>query len=241
MGNPNANLVCAFQYWRKPYVTRYGSVLQREAHWTAQLARLDVANGTRRYVSGTYATRFNAPKTETKETLQFFENLASVPFRFVGFADEIAKSDYRYACGIRHKGWHTDDFCEETLRGCVFRLSHGRGFLIGYQESANDGFVVSLESIFPAGKEDNEQEKRDAAYAADSFAERAAEKEREYQEASNARFEYDELENELIDTSKGILTLQKLIAAEQKALSDIVAKREKLQNAFGSHQAWKDN
>lgn len=75
---------------------------------------------------------------------------------------------------IRHTGWFTDDYGTDTVRGVVFTLPGGRGFLAGY--SMGEGMASSLEyAIYESA--------RDAAYAADSLAENAAEREREYQDS----------------------------------------------------------
>lgn len=79
---------------------------------------------------------------------------------------------------IDHTGWHTDEFgISDTIRGLVFRLPHGRGFLAGWSmgegmASAVDGYVWESE--------------QDAARAADSMAESAAERQREYEERERA-------------------------------------------------------
>jgi len=64
-----------------------------------------------------------------KDNLRWVEDTAHL--RRVGYADEIAD--------IRHTGWFTDDFQEETYRGVVFRLTKLRGYLVGYEDPNNDG------------------------------------------------------------------------------------------------------
>lgn len=74
---------------------------------------------------------------------------------------------------IQHTGWFTDDECVEKIRGLVMRLPNGRGFLAGWSMGENMASVVDL-TIYP--------DAISAAYAADSLAELAAEREREYRE-----------------------------------------------------------
>lgn len=74
---------------------------------------------------------------------------------------------------LRHTGWFIDEFCDETYHGIVARLPGSRGFLAGW--SMGEGMITVLERYI---YEDIE----DAAHAADSIAENAAENERLYQE-----------------------------------------------------------
>lgn len=76
--------------------------------------------------------------------------------------------------GIRHTGWFTDESGHgETIRGIVFRLPNNRGYLAGWSMGENMASEVDCRVY---------DDETDAAYAADSFAERVAEKERDYQE-----------------------------------------------------------
>lgn len=84
---------------------------------------------------------------------------------------------------IDHTGWFTDDYgTGEKIRGVVFRLPHGRGFLAGWSmgegmASAVDGYVWEDEQA--------------AARAADDMAESAAEDQREYEERERAENDDD--------------------------------------------------
>lgn len=79
---------------------------------------------------------------------------------------------------IRHEGWYADpDMGGDTIRGIVFRLPHGRGFLAGH--SMGEGMATTIATVVYA-------EESSAAYAADRMAERAAEIEREWQESWRA-------------------------------------------------------
>ena len=82
---------------------------------------------------------------------------------------------------IRHKGWHTTPHGDgDTIRGVVFRLTHGRGFLAGY--SMGEGMASSVEySIYT--------EDVDAARAADEMARIAAEREMEACESEDCESE----------------------------------------------------
>lgn len=72
---------------------------------------------------------------------------------------------------IRHTGWYCDDDQCDTIRGIVAALPHGR-FLAGW--SMGEGMASTIDAnVYDTAEE--------AAYSADSMAERAAESEREYQ------------------------------------------------------------
>lgn len=74
---------------------------------------------------------------------------------------------------IRHTGWFCDDFQDEKIRGLVFRLPKGRGFLAGW--SMGEGMASEVAGDIHATEEE-------AAFTADSMAESAAEDERERRE-----------------------------------------------------------
>lgn len=86
--------------------------------------------------------------------------------RRVEYADDIS------GAGIRHRGWFCDEDQDQTIRGIVVRLTHGR-MLVGW--SMGEGMYASIEcdEIFT--------DEIEAAQRADELAESAAESEREYQ------------------------------------------------------------
>lgn len=125
------------------------------------------------------------------KNVRFVENV-SKGLRFVGFADEIARSEGSRA--IDHNGWYTDDvFQDETYRGVVYQLpSHGKGgtcFVYGYADPNNDDCALLAFDVTG--------DKLEAAKQADRFAEIFAEHEREYQEAWHAGRRCDDLSRRL--------------------------------------------
>lgn len=80
------------------------------------------------------------------------------------WADEIVN--------LRHTGWYCDEFQDQTIRGFVMRLPHDRGFLAGWSMGESMASEIELD-IYP--------DEHSAAYAADSLAECAAERQREYE------------------------------------------------------------
>ena len=78
------------------------------------------------------------------------------------------------ASRIGHSGWFTEEYGDgDKIRGVVFRLPRSRGFLVGW--SMGIGMASEIDCTIY-------EDETDAAYAADSMAEDAAEREREYQE-----------------------------------------------------------
>lgn len=133
-------------------------------------ARLEEA---RNPVCGPY---YHAPTPNNRKGIGFYLTDASgAPFGLRwAWADECEG-----AC-IRNTGWRCDAFGDQTIRGLVFRLPHGRGFLAGW--SMGENMASSLDYYIY-------QEEGDAARAADSMAESAADDEREYQETQNGEDE----------------------------------------------------
>lgn len=122
--------------------------------------------GLKRLTSGYY----HAPTPNNKTVIGFYLgcNSGGTPFRLrYKFADEIVN--------LRHNGWYCDIYGNQTIRGIVFTLPNRRGFVAGW--TMGEGMCASLDF-------DIYQTEEEAAYAADSIAERAAESEREYQESN---------------------------------------------------------
>lgn len=163
--------------------------------------------------------------------------------RCAGHADELTS--------LQHTGWYLDEFQEETARGVVYRLPHGR-FVAGYDFSYDGDPGATLD--FSATYDDAGE----AARVADSLAENAAEREREYQEVSNARFRFGELAEDISRARRAALALIAEIKAHGRFTDGICAalrsrlealreeiqeareKRERLQSDYGRHSAWAD-
>jgi hypothetical protein len=71
---------------------------------------------------------------------------------------------------IGHTGWFCDEYGDNTIRGLVMTLPHGRGFLAGWSMGA------SMASFVQSRVYDDEDS---AAFAADSLAEHVAQHERD--------------------------------------------------------------
>lgn len=142
----------------------------------------------------------------------WIENTKSAGLRFVAYADELTN--------IRHKGWFTNpNFFDEVLRGAVWQLPARNGaarFVAGYVDPNNEGAAfVDLNDIHEARGDNTEDAKRGAAYAADSLAERVAEREREYNEQWQAGARWADLGERLAELRRETLAF----IAELKTLA----------------------
>ena len=140
-------------------------------HWPRYLAHMACGpvalrkKWAGRKVCGEY---YHAPRPEKAGTGRgFYLDSDGQPFTRWQWADEVD------GVRINHTGWWTDEYGDsETIRGIVVSLPHGR-FLAGW--SMGEGMASTVDGyIYDSAS--------DAAYAADSMAESAAEDEREYQE-----------------------------------------------------------
>ena len=149
-----------FRAWRNRFPRGAASVILREIRARKPVPRTRPDSSGYRGMNG-------------KSVIQYWDRKSEVPFRFVGYADELARS-------IGHNGWYSDAHQDATLRGMVYRLPARDGearYLSGYEES-DSGSVVLYRDI--------ETDETDAARFADGLAERIAEDSREYSEAWQA-------------------------------------------------------
>jgi hypothetical protein len=135
-------------------------------------------------------------KPRTGKHVRWIESTERAGLRLVGFADEIARAE-GYPRSIDHTGWFTDPYGDSdgSMRGIVFRLPARDGasvYVYGYADPHNDGAALLCF--------DNDADSpMEAARYADSFAERHAEEEREYQVKEMAK----ERAAELRESAKG--------------------------------------
>lgn len=213
-----------------------------------EYARDDARNGKKRYPSSTYYNSVvNPPWKSGPIMLRWIERPESIGLRLVGFADEIS----RY---IDYNGWYTSKFWDKTLRGIVFQWPSRHGverYVYGYADPDNEGAAALCFAVT--------DDKNDAAYSADSIAEYAAGEEREYQAASSARLQFDELASDISNTRKAALRLIAELKAKRRALCDAPAiiaalrsdikhkldsireareRRATLENEFSYHVGW---
>lgn len=144
---------------------------------------------------------YHAPTPDGAKGRGFYLDSEGMPGLRWQWADETE------GAGIGHTGWFCDDIESETIRGVVFRLPRGRGFLAGWSMGEGMASSVDYSPIF-----DNAA---DAAACADSMAESAAESEREYQARENEKAEALALAE--LDVEEKTAELEKAIALRHRS------------------------
>lgn len=143
--------------------------------YVATLPKGSKAKRLERYKSASCGPYYHAPKPVepgSDHGTGFYLNTDGMPGMRWTWCDEVE------GVTIRHTGWFADtDGHGDKIRGIVFRLPSGRGFLAGY--SMGDG----MSSGINCHVHDTEVL---AAYAADDEAQYVAEKNRDYQEEQEA-------------------------------------------------------
>ena len=156
--------------------------------------------------------------------------------------------------GIRHTGWFTTPFQDSTCYGALFLLPGKRGkcrIVAGYAMGEGDGYTVNLATVWTCTPDDLPDELASMAGFADSMAERAADREMDYQCAWQAGQLYAEKAAEVSEARKALLellasrrkpaamSLATVKAAAKRLLSDICAAREAMREAAeGAHRTF---
>lgn len=141
-------------------------------------------------------------------------------------------------------GWYTNDEGESykdgsgLIWGVVASLSHGR-YLAGYQDGGSDAGPTLSAEIFT--------DESDAAYAADSMAERAAEREREYNGAwrmgrdwADAHEQEHELRREFLAIAPHRTGLDCPIARLMRQIVDDIAESRRQRDDLADPLRWSD-
>lgn len=157
-----------------PHVQRFAFAGFQWPRYVATLTPLSSLRKKRemRKVCGGY---YHTPKPNSNNGRGFYLDGAGQPFTRWQWADDVDTS-------IRHTGWFCDEYGDgDKIRGIVVLLPHGR-FMAGW--SMGKGMASTIEpDIFDDAVE--------AARAADSIAENAADREREYQAQQETENEED--------------------------------------------------
>ena len=137
--------------------------------FVAVLPKGSTAKRLERYKNPMTGPYYHAPKPVGRDHGHgFYLDDAGMPGLRWQWCDEV--SDVR----IKHTGWFCDEFgISDKIRGLVFTLPKGRGFLAGWSMGESMASGVECEVYETA---------REAAYAADSIAENVAERQREFEE-----------------------------------------------------------
>lgn len=191
----NTDLYNTYRHFR---MTTHDDARISPAHAALAAARKGLSKG--------YAYRVETPWKPVLSGVmgkrRWFAETAPAGFRWVGWADDLDRS-------IHHKGWFLSDdpIMGEVYRGAVWRLPHGR-LVAGFVDTRNDGACIEL---------DTAEDERTAAGWGDRTAEMMAEEECDYQRVASARFEHDELGEELAEHRRSFLALRKASKAQRRA------------------------
>lgn len=184
-----------------------------------RLARLEAyrCHGADAYRVANFSSGWNRESNGKR----WIESAEGAGLRVAGYADELTR--------IRHKGWYSDSSEGATgslYRGIVLQLparDNVAQFLAGYEDSNSDGILVDCSTIYTAGL-DADEAKHDAALASDSFAEREAEKAREYDEAWQAGSRYARIKEDIASERARVKALvSEVKLARQASLFDEAA------------------
>ncbi len=139
-------------------------------------------------ICGPYYQEAPVPATAGAQSAFFYHESDFMPGLRWKYADEVIR--------LYHRGWFCDDYQDETIRGLVFRLPHGRGFLPAWTMGAKMASSIDYDRGSVCDTEE------DGARMADGMAERAAEREREYQAAEEVKRREEEERAELLSTGE---------------------------------------
>ena len=167
---------------------RYYRARAYRAKDALERARADLDKGKKRY--GACSRTISYERRNTKS--EGFLSNAKGTLRLT-YCDDAKDTS------INHTGWFTDPYQDGKMRGVVVQLSRNRYFP-GYEPSNDDAGILIDWS-------DCRDNMRDAAYAADGFAETNAEEEREYQTAWSAGSLFAQLGEDMTRERQSILEL----------------------------------
>lgn len=159
--------------------------------WTLPRGKL-AKRLARRKANNECSDYYHAPRPNSSNTERgFYLDSDGQGFERWEWADDVIS--------LRHTGWYTDEYCEDKMRGIVVRLNRGRGFLAGWSMGEGMASTVDTGTVF--------DDVRDAALCADSMAENAAEREREYQQRERERMDAEEADESLSQSEEEYRTV----------------------------------
>lgn len=165
------------------------SLWTQRAYLSIEAARRDLATGKTRYkpyrsngkpYAGNWQPADDSESRYKNDSRAYYAPAWPQGWRDIGSAYDIARRDGSRA--IDHQGWYLDStFQDETCAGYVLQLPARNGvplYVPGISDTASDGVT-----FWPLDRYESPIE---AAIASDGYAERYAEREREYQDAWRA-------------------------------------------------------
>lgn len=241
------NLINAYRYARQQ-----GS----RAAYAFKQAKEDAAAGKKRYPKSgkPYFGNWQSLDSMTRyHNRAFYMDSFPPEWRNLGNVGEIRDESCRRGRIVDHNGWYCDEFQDSTVYGVVLQFPARNGecqYFPGIVWTGSDGVTC-----YPLDRYDNI---KDCARAADSIAEKLGEQEREYQEAWRAGNDATELEKQIKEDRRTILTtirnakrdldidaaIWRLVKDEVSSLLDDIyearKKRDKLCDTYGRHEGFKE-
>lgn len=206
------------------------------------------------HVGGSWQDPAELSRFESSQSRRYYVDNWPAGWRDQGTAEEVSRREgSRY---IDHSGWFCDAHGEETVIGHVLQIPARDGkpqYVPGISWSDQEGVT-----IWPL---DRHAEPLEAARAADQYAKYAAEEQREWAEANNARLEFDEAADSLAvlrrdrralrqelaamhgQRGPGFTVARKhiaeMLAASRRDSDKLQARREELAECFDHTDGWK--
>jgi hypothetical protein len=169
-----------YRWYRQQDLRNHGGRLSRYSpKLSLAMARADVVKGTKRYphTGKPYAGQWQAlermPRHSNPSGRAYYADTWPTGWRDLGDAHDVVS--------MRHEGWCADSFQDSLIIGRVLQLPARDGkpvYVPGTYSTGSDGVT-----LYPLDWYDD---KADCARAADQYAERLAEIEREYSDAWQA-------------------------------------------------------
>jgi uncharacterized protein YukE len=226
------NTLASLYLWHRRYAMFRGNVFVRTIPAVPavalNLAKADLAAKKQRYSPGlAFGPVFKRDCSNV--SYRWIENVFRVGLRFIGYADDVCKSNFSYMGEIRHNGWFTDDFQSSKYRGVVLQTPAKDGvprYLAGYECANNPGTYLVEWDVVDGTKGGNAEGAqydplaREVARRADGIAEEWAEQEREYQSAwQELRDAREELSKSLTDVREEIADYKATLAVTRDSTS----------------------
>lgn len=205
-----------YRWYRQRDPREYGSRLEAyPARLALAMARADVVKGKKHYPtspSGNWQALDEMPRYASHDSRAYYIDAWPAGWRDRGDASKIA--------GLRHTGWYEDSFQESLCLGRVLQLPtrKGKPVYIPGTHSTGDHVVT----LYPLDRYDDET---DCARAADGYAERAAERAREYNDswqagnrAADLWSEADKLRSDILVLVSDLRTARRVIRGYRGAI-----------------------
>ena len=147
------------------------------------------------------------PSTICRDTdnpkILYVESLQDLGWREVGEAQDVDTS-------IKHNGWYADNFQADTIKGAVLQLPARNGEELYVPATFHSDYETATVYLADIGPDKNQ-----AARDADWYAEKEAERNREFDAKDQAERKIEEAREEIHRINKDALTLIKEIKGKE--------------------------